>query len=220
MIDWNRFDIEIVAEADNGRSAVEQFLQVLPDIFLVDIRMPLLDGIEVIGQIRDWAPTHTEYLIISGSSDFKYAKSALKLGVSDYLLKPIDPEELSEAIRQILSRIQRMRQEIPVADGDVITKVKSYIRSHYNQDVSLKSCAEYCHLNPSYLSDLFKTRAGLNLSKYVEQIRVDRAKELLARNSLSIMEVSQLVGYEDSSYFSKVFRRHTGALPQGVYGQG
>lgn len=91
---------EIAGEAKQGEEMLELLAHHRPDVAIVDIRMPKLDGIEVIRRGRELSP-HTKWIILSGFSDFQYAQQALKLGVNEYLLKPVVPEELERAIRTI-----------------------------------------------------------------------------------------------------------------------
>ncbi|MEH7087218.1 response regulator, partial [Neobacillus drentensis] len=91
---------EIVGEASHGRELVDTIAQFKPEVAIVDIRMPELDGLEAIRICRELSP-QTRWIIVSGFSDFQYAQQAVKLGVTEYLLKPIHPEELEKAINSI-----------------------------------------------------------------------------------------------------------------------
>ena len=97
--DWKSLDCEVVGEAENGLEALDLFKTKKPDLLITDIRMPLMDGLELIEKCR---PLHSaDYIIMSGYSDFSYAKKAIHLGVSEYILKPLDEEELFDAITKI-----------------------------------------------------------------------------------------------------------------------
>lgn len=103
LCDWDALGMEIVGDAYNGIEALEMAKQHTPDILITDVRMPGCDGIELIEQVRELLPS-IEILIVSGYADFKYAQSALRFGVSDYLLKPIKKNELEATLGKLGER--------------------------------------------------------------------------------------------------------------------
>lgn len=94
-----------------------------------------------------------------------------------------------------------------------ISKVKDYIKAHYGEDISLELLASRFYINPSYLSQLFKTDTGGNYSDYLTEIRVGRAKEMLLSGRFSVQQVSERCGFGDSKYFSQLFKKHVGVQP-------
>lgn len=111
IIDWEDFGFCICGEAENGQEALDKIHSVHPDLILLDIRMPVLTGMELIEKARESGYTG-EFIILSGYSDFQYAQTALKYGVSYYLTKPINEEKLKEAVTSVREKIQtRMEQE-------------------------------------------------------------------------------------------------------------
>lgn len=94
------------------------------------------------------------------------------------------------------------------------TRVKEYIDSHYMEDLSLKALAGVFHLNSSYLSRLFKEKCDINYSDYLNMVRIEKSKKILASSLLSVNEVSDVVGFADYRYFTKVFKKYQGVSPQ------
>jgi two-component system response regulator YesN len=92
--------------------------------------------------------------------------------------------------------------------------IKQYIAEHMNEDLSLAKLAEKVYFNPSYLSRLFKQNTGINLLSYINEVRLERAKELLKNNDLKIYEIAIAVGYESASYFTQFFKRTLKISPQ------
>ncbi len=90
----------------------------------------------------------------------------------------------------------------------------NYINEHYMESLTLQQTADYIHLNPSYFSNLFKQEAGVNFSTYLNSVRIENSKQLLADLDRSILDVAIAVGFEDQSYFSKVFKKYTGQTPK------
>lgn len=107
IIDWDEHGIEIAGEASNGLEALESFRSLKPDLVLTDIKMPVMDGFELIKEIRKDS-AKTKIIIISGYDDFQYAKEALKYGVENYIIKPINKEELSSTL---LGAVEKMQSE-------------------------------------------------------------------------------------------------------------
>lgn len=96
----------------------------------------------------------------------------------------------------------------------VVDKIKEYIIENYCNDVSLDDLADICHCNKSYLSYVFKKKTGQSITEYINSFRVNKAKYLLFISNLTITQVSYNVGYNDSGYFSRVFKKNTGMSPE------
>ncbi|MEK3669440.1 response regulator [Paenibacillus sp. FSL R10-2771] len=106
VIDWNSYGIVIVGTATNGKQALERILQSDPDIVLTDIRMPGLNGLELIRALKEKG-RKAECIIISGYSEFEYAKEAIELEAVDYLIKPAELEEVAKTVSRALKRLER-----------------------------------------------------------------------------------------------------------------
>ncbi|CAM4515769.1 two-component system response regulator YesN [Paenibacillus endophyticus] len=106
LIDWNASGIRIVGTANNGKQALERILQSDPDIVLTDIRMPGLNGLELIRALREKG-RKAECIIVSGYSEFKYAKEAIELEAVDYLIKPAELEEVAKTVSRAIERLER-----------------------------------------------------------------------------------------------------------------
>lgn len=129
IVDWAVLGFSICGEASNGEDALEKIKDLRPDLVLLDIRMPRLSGTELIEKARDNGYTG-EFIILSGYSEFKYAQTAIRYGVSFYLTKPIDEEELEKALRSIREKIRQQadkehsfRQYISRAKAPVLTEL-------------------------------------------------------------------------------------------------
>ncbi|MCM8710316.1 response regulator [Clostridium sp. SYSU_GA19001] len=103
LLDWEKLGIKLIGEVDNGLQALDLIINEKPEIVITDIRMPGLDGLELIKRVRE-AGLKTSFVIISGHKQFEYAQSAVKYGVEDYLLKPINREELHSIVVKLRNR--------------------------------------------------------------------------------------------------------------------
>ena len=214
--------------AENGSIAVTIATLWHPDIILMDIEMPVLSGLEASKQILNVYPD-TKIIVITAYSLFSYARDAVKLGVSDYILKPVDSDDVVKAVRQAFLQLEAIRQLKAVANefsepieedstGDkanqIIQRVKKYIQHNYmTYDLSLDTVSDILNINPSYLSSLFKKCTGVNFVDYITDIRIRNAKKLLSDPLRSASEIADIVGYESASYFSRAFKKNTGMTP-------
>jgi len=324
---WDEMGIEVAGTACDGEAALELIREKKPQMVLTDIRMPIMDGLQLLKAIKEEIPS-IKVIILSGYDEFSYAQQALKYGASDYLIKPVDAMELRKvmeklidsfheeiledlpkldlqkeiqnavepyitAIRlgnlqsalasldkifeiqtfrepldkrhkkqvvEIVDRVFRFLKEDGVEledrvhmeflnscrslvsiteaeelkkwlyrftekiaalveekkDGSyrlVIKKAVEYIENHYNEDLSVKEVAEAVHLNPNYFSHLFKKIRKESFTDYLNRVRVEKAKKLMAENIYKLYEVSDMVGYSDYKYFSSVFKKIVGVSP-------
>ncbi|WP_248929254.1 response regulator transcription factor [Paenibacillus hamazuiensis] len=220
----------VVKEAAHGREALDYLSRNVVDVVITDIRMREMNGLQLLEKIRE-KYEDMPLLIISGYSDFSYAQKALQFGVSDYLLKPIDRKQLVCALDKIhalllkrggKSPVPAQAEEAPPAmqpgtEGRrLIRKVKEYIEAHPEGDLRLQTLADFVHLNPAYLSQLFKQETGANLSDAITAARMERAKYLLAHTELKIYDVARLSGYQSPKHFMLVFKQWAGVTP-GTY---
>lgn len=207
--------VKVAGEAANGREALEWLKSHRADAVLTDIRMGEMGGIEL---IRRLAAQHPELpvVIISGYSDFEYAREAIRFGTVDYLLKPVETVELARVVERLRKRMRTDAEPCPVREQEerqVIRKVKEIIAAQLEQDISLQLLAGQVHLNHRYLSALFKSETGQNLSDYVTQARIERAKQLLKGTQMRVHDIAPLSGYPNVKYFLAIFKQSVGCTP-------
>ena len=107
---WSEAGFSLIGTAENGREAIRLMEQECPDVLLTDIRMPIMDGLELAAYVQEHFPD-TKVMIISGHDEFEYAKRALKYGVSEYILKPITSQELCEELLKIKGKLDSVNNE-------------------------------------------------------------------------------------------------------------
>ena len=203
-------ELEIFASS-NGRKASQICDEVKPDIALLDIEMPGMNGIELAKYIKE---KYAECIIIfiTAYDRFDYAIEAMHIKAFDYLLKPWKEERLCELINTAIENVRSMQKtdSIVHSQKDII---KDYIDRNYKKDISAKDVAGILGYSDVYFSKVFKQLFDDNFINYLTKIRIDRAKVLLKDISFNIKEVGKSVGYADSNYFTKVFKRSIGISP-------
>lgn len=218
-IDWQKAVVQNVFKAFSMKQAMELLEREDIDLLISDIEMPGGSGLDLIAWVNEQKICCIS-IILSSFPDFHYAKKAISLGVSEYLLKPVENEELESAVIKAAGclaekRKQTAKEEIPApGNSEAIERIKQYIEEHLSQEISRKDLADWAGFNQEYLSTLFKKETGDTLSEYIQKRRLGVAKKLLRQTNLPISLISQNCGYETLSYFSSVFRQRMGISPR------
>lgn len=234
-----RFEREVVLEvAENGRKAADTAVLWGADLILMDIEMPGMSGLDAARAVLAQRPS-CRVIFVTAYSLFQYAHEAVHLGACDYLLKPVDPDELEASVRRAMRQIETERklEELAAARPQpeqtetedeaedapeesensqtalVMAHVRRYLEDNYMFDLSLDSVGEILHISPAYLSAQFKKYQKMNFLDCLTELRINAAKELLADPFRSSAEVASMVGYEDASYFARAFKKRTGMTP-------
>ena len=207
-------DTWVVGTANNGLMAKEEIGMFKPDVVFTDIRMPGLSGLDLLQAIPEVSP-NSKVIIITGFAEFSYAQEAVQHHAYDYLLKPIKEEDLTRVLTTLIEeRGEKICEPKQVTVSDrMIDNVVSDIRAHYTEDISLTSLAAKYNISMGHLSKIIKEHLQVNFSDYIAALRIQRAKELLSDESLSIQEIAEIVGYDDYFYFTKVFKKVEGISP-------
>lgn len=195
----------VIEEAAGGSELVEAARARPPDCAFVDVRMPGLDGLAAIEAVSRDCPL-TRWVIVSSHAEFEYARGALRLGVNEYLLKPVCAEELAAC----LGRLGLMPGS-PEEDA-VLGPVIEYFRRNFNADATVADAAGLAGISPNYLSALFHRKTGSTISDFLARLRVEEAGRLIRAGS-SVAEAAAAVGYTDARHFSRKFKAITGSLP-------
>ena len=211
LFDWEEHDLEVIGEASDGLEALSKIDEYKPNIVVMDINIPIMNGLKVIEMSKVRHP-NMAFIRVSGYDDFNYCKQALKLQIADYLLKPVDYEEFGTVIDNLRISLYEKKIEEDV-DDHLINKIAQYIREHLDEDISLNLLSDKFALNAQYISQLFKNQIGVNFLSYLTSIRMQKAKSLLLSSAKTIVEVSEAVGYNDYRVFTKVFKKHVGVSP-------
>ncbi len=209
----------VVRVCANGEDALRHIQHQPPHIVVTDIRMPLVDGLRLICRVRE-LNDHIKTVIVSGYSDFDYAKQAIALGASAYLLKPVSAEELKSVLDRLAVHFAVEREdwlgrleEQNYTPEDIVAQVKEYMNQNCRSPIDLHSISEHFGFSSAYLSRIFSKIEGMPPSKYIRMHRMNIAKQLLADPGLSVHAISNMVGYADPFHFSKTFKSTTNMSP-------
>lgn len=214
---------QIVGEARNGREVVELAAKVKPDVIIMDINMPGIDGLHSARQIKKQFPDII-ILLNTAYAEFEFARKALEYQLDAYLLKPASEETILATIQDCI-RKRRLHIGIPSAHAaavvengvyaakDPVMQVVAYIDVNSHCALSLEELAAVAHFTPTYLSRIFHERMGLTVTAYITKRRIENAKYLLVHSVLDSREIAQQCGFASVSHFNRVFKQQTGLAP-------
>jgi len=315
LIPWEQLGFVISGEACDGEQALELINADNTDIVITDLKMPIMDGLMLTSKLKESYPG-IKVIVLTGFDDFEYMQQSIRNNVTDYLLKPVNAELLTDSLlkikdsfananysypfmleskllmclencdetelRNLVSELfddchrNKVPQEIiknictnilitvnakldsrgssldkiisydcslvdyfnrfascrevemefgrvlqavleynsQRSDNKLIDQIKVYIEKHLEEDITLSAIAAKFYLNPSYLSQLFKSETGENYVDFLMKCRIDKAKKLLETGeNLRIQDICEMVGYNDAKYFGQLFKKHVGVLP-------
>ena len=217
LVDYEQFGMRVIAQAENGREAWQKFQKNPADILLTDINMPQMNGLELAKLVREQSP-RCHIVFLTGYDDFDYARSAIKLGADDYLLKPFSKNDVEEMLAKLRTKLDKERKKAQIqnlVDQGQRSELEGAIHARLaDSELSLKSLASQLGFSPSYLSVLIKKELGLPFQDYLIQERMKKAKLLLLTTDLKIYEIAEKVGFEDMNYFSQRFKQVVGLTPR------
>lgn len=225
IINENLSDKVSICLADNGREAVSLYEKEGCDIALLDIAMPGLNGLEAAEIIRAAHPGHV-IIFLTAFDEFDYAKKAISVKALDYLLKPVDEKELILALEEALRQLEDGSKESPAENktydntefsdmkmSAIRTRISKYLENRYMDDISLSDIAGELKYSDAYFSKVFKKCFNKGFIVYLTELRIEKSKVLLEDIFVNIKDISAKVGFRDSNYYTKVFKRMEGLTP-------
>lgn len=229
-ISWEKLGITRTFQATNITEAKQIINEQMVDVVICDIEMPNGSGIDLVRWLTEYEK-ECVCIFLTCHSEFAYAKSAIELGVLDYLLKPVDYQELEKVIGRAIQKkkhaLENARARVVLSEvsksaspeaeqsknAAMVQAAKQYIKENISRDLSVVEVAEHVFLNPDYLSRVFKRETGYSLKEYILKMRMGIACELLAKTSLSVSKVAMSCGYSHMAHFSQMFKKENGMTP-------
>lgn len=225
VVNWEKYNCEVVATASDAHMGGCIIREHHPDIVFTDIKMPNMDGLTMLAGLKGEFPD-LQITVLTGYRDFEYAKRAIQIGVTRFLLKPSKMNEIDEALQAMTENLNRHQGVIPVAappsepeektnpaGSFILNSALKYIETHYAEKLTLTALADKIYVSQWYLSKLLNKYTDKSFSDLLNQTRINQAKKLLAEPSLKIHEISDMVGFGDVTHFSKIFKKFEGVSP-------
>lgn len=227
---WEKWNMQVIGSAYDGKQGLSLIRREHPDIIISDINMPQLDGLKMIAGLKSEFP-NMQIVILTGYREFEYAREAISLGVTRFLLKPSKMNELEEAMDAVTEKLVKLGvlgEESPAdesvqnagaeeeilynneANSFIVKNALEYIRENYKEKLRLSDVADQIYVSQWHLSKLLNKQTGQNFSEILNGIRMEKAKELLKDPSLRISDIAEEVGFLDMAHFSRVFKKMEG----------
>ena len=227
-VDWLGMDCVVAAEAANGQEGLEKILECKPDVVIADICMPYMDGIEMIKKGAETVKFKS--IILTSYADFEYARRAIDARVCEYLLKPVDEEELARLMERLHGEIASSRQvelvmeqaeleggninleyymQLDLSENRYISRAIEAIKQRYADKLSIEAISEELGVSASYLSRKFKEITGQTFLDFLNKYRVQQAIVMLNTRQYRVSEISDACGFTDYKHFCSVFKKYT-----------
>lgn len=214
----------VVEDFDDGEDIIQYLRENHVDLIVTDVKMQNISGIQVAKYVFE-SNLPVKVIILSGYHDFAYAQEAINYNVQAYLTKPTDPVKFQEALHKIKKQLDAKETHIsPKEEAREISKIDAteraievameYIHSHLDEDISLSDVAAVACLSEDYFGKLFKKNVGKSFTDYLLAVRMEKAISIIKTGKYSVNEISDMLGYKNSNYFIKVFRKYTGYTPK------
>lgn len=200
FVEAETLPIEIVGTAENGRDAWNLIQREKPDLAFMDIHMPYMNGFEIIQKMTD-----TKVIIITAYDSFEYAQRALRLGASDIISKPVEFDQLRQAIVRAVGW--------KFTGNEIVNTILEYIYEHYCEKIELETLANLTFCSESHIARVFKKHTGMTIVSYVHQVRIENSIKKMTEDGLSVKEAAEEVGYQNLNNFYKYFKFQTGMTP-------
>lgn len=221
---WEQAGFHIETQLDNGEKALKYLLQHPIHAILCDIKMPRMSGIELAKEIH-LRKLPVQVVLLSGLRDFELARQAIGYGVRHYLVKPAKYNDLHAVLSELKQELDKVAHATSgepatsdsndgstVPDHPVIQRILAYAETDF-ATATLEDAALMVHMNPSYVSSLFRKVTGGNFSEHVHATRMKKAAELLREGRWKAAEVSEMVGYANAKNFIRAFKQYYGKTP-------
>lgn len=220
-------NLKIVAEASNGREAIDLDKKYNPDLIIMDVKMPGIDGCKATEIIKAYNKDKI-IIMVTAYDDLNIVRKALSLGVDDYILKPINPQKIyglieniivnykindSDELNNIVHDKEVNKKNLSSNNNQIISAI-DYIEDNFKENITLDKIAATCNLSPCYFSKLFKKEMGINFNTYLNNKKIEYAKEILKTTDTPILNIALDLGFDDCGYFIKVFKKVEGVTPK------
>ena len=224
-----------VVTAEDGQAGIEKALELIPDIIISDVMMPRKDGFEVCRALKlDERTSHIPIILLTAKAEEEAKIQGLKTGADAYLMKPFNREELFVRLEKLLELRKQLQKKYaqagttstadsppsttePTLDDLFMQKFQQAIEKKMGQsDFGIESLCKMLSMSRTQLYRKAKALTGESPVRFIQKVRLNRARELLQATELNVSEIAYEVGFADPAYFSRAFNKEFGAPPSSI----
>jgi signal transduction histidine kinase/AraC-like DNA-binding protein/CheY-like chemotaxis protein len=224
----DKFSTEYTFFSSDGTDAVEKALELIPDIIICDLNLPEMNGFQICETLKkDLRTSHIPTIILTASDDQNSYLKALEIGADIFLSKPFNLKVLAQSIKGLLFNREKLRYyytnnivnieegSFGISEQDFIKKLNDFIGKNLeNSSYTVEDLARDLTVSRVQLYRKVKAILGISISDHINNLRLDKSKELLKKSNLSISEIAYAVGFSSPNYFSTSFKNKFGVTPK------
>ena len=219
IVPWLDYAFEVIGSSTDPVRAVDEIVKMKPDVVFCDLKMPNMDGNELIKTLKNKGVS-SEFVMLSAYDSFENVRAFFQQTGFDYLLKPVNNTDIQIVLEGLDAKLSKGVAKKKESEKDSLTenpgfnKIISYINNHYDEKITLNTLAKQFGFSKGYICGLFQKYFNKSLNLYLTEKRMELAKELLLDKSVLIKDVAYRTGYADYYHFFKVFKNHFGISPK------
>ncbi|GAB3959539.1 two-component regulator propeller domain-containing protein [Spirosoma harenae] len=217
-----------IVEAENGAVAWEKATQLLPDLIIADVAMPVMDGFSLTNRIKtDLRTSHIPVILLTAKNAVDHQLTGLQTGADDYISKPFHPILLQTRVRNLLQLREQLRakyhqivtlqpqaQELDHPDEKFLNHLMTVLDQHLNNaEFNVTRLVGEMGMSRPVLFRKVKMLTGLSVNDLLRTTRLKKAEMLLKQRKATVSEIAFAVGFSDPKYFSRAFRLQFGLTP-------
>lgn len=227
MKTWSDSGFVIADEASNGKEALRLISENQYDLIFTDIKMPFIDGIELLRMLKE-TDHHAIVVFSSSYNEFEYARQGIILGAFDYILKPVTDKQLEKVLERVREKLFRessieqidnvvetvfIQLDIELGTSRFVFQCANYFSQNYRNGFTMEEMAAFFGFSKDYFGKLFKQHFGMTFHKFLNALKISYAKSLIQTGNYKAYEISDKLGFSSVDYFTKIFRETTGMTP-------
>ncbi len=213
-VSWLDNGFTVVGYSTSPQTAIEEIKELQPDLVFSDLKMPGMDGIEMIQELVD-AGIESEYVLLSAYSSFEDSRRFFRTSGFDYLLKPLQHEEVQITLERLSENLAK-KKPVPVIADNIspsFAELITYVNKKYDQKHTLESLSDKFGISSNYICNLFAKHYNTTLTRYITDLRMAAVVQNMQEQGKSFKEIAIDCGYTDYYYFCKVFKSYYGVSP-------
>lgn len=217
-VPWLDNGFTVVGGQTNPLLAFEEISFLKPDVVFCDLKMPVMDGNELISKLRE-VGVDCEFVMLSAYDSFENVRAFFQQSGFDYILKPVDQDDIQMVLEKLSVKLEATHPQVVedvLTENDGFNKLVKYIQEHFDEKITLDMLSEKFGFTRNYICGLFTRYCNKSLTRYLTELRMQKAKELLSDKTILIKDVAIQCGYGEYFNFFKVFKNYYGVSPKDM----